>query len=425
MIPRYSESYDAQCCFYETIRDKGADAVHLLFDLERDFSEAEAADEASRDLARGSTWSAVAALVEGVVREASGDPTFALVPGTNCQVLESVYPHKFSRHLLVYAADENIVPIAAKQFAIMAHNRCVALPAEHPERALLTYKSRSLVDKDKLRSIVDVSIYTMNRPMRMAFSCKRNKFCPLLPVLGSSSDIAAHLVTIVPPELFVPPQRLPPLDLKAIGALAVASVAKSHAAARANGTSGGAIIKTDGNARAPAEQPQGTPHWQPSEISWWRDFLLTDVGVASKLGTDRIEFYSEKTSADGNVHYFNLKPKSCACPYRGGMHKNNNMSLIYVHAQRHVLIHCHDADCREEPYQTIKPNASPFDVAAAIIDVGDATSSSATLHACEHLVEYREGDRYCEERMRPYPNDRLVAVRAGMGTGGFAWGGVH
>jgi hypothetical protein len=58
----------------------------------------------------------------------------------------------------------------------------------------------------------------------------------------------------------------------------------------------------------------------------------------------------------------------------------------------------------------------PADDAAAILaSRGDVTAS---LHACEHLVEYAEGDYYCEDKMRPYPNDRLVAVRAGMGTGG-------
>ena len=54
---------------------------------------------------------------------------------------------------------------------------------------------------------------------------------------------------------------------------------------------------------------------------------------------------------------------------------------------------------------------------------GGGGNIDATLHSCEALVQYRPEDEYCEDKMRPYPLDRLLAVRAGMGTGVFCLGG--
>ena len=54
---------------------------------------------------------------------------------------------------------------------------------------------------------------------------------------------------------------------------------------------------------------------------------------------------------------------------------------------------------------------------------GASPGINATLHSCKALVEYRPEDEYCEDKMRPYPLDRLLAVRAGMGTGVFCLGG--
>jgi hypothetical protein len=54
-------------------------------------------------------------------------------------------------------------------------------------------------------------------------------------------------------------------------------------------------------------------------------------------------------------------------------------------------------------------------------DQGGGGNINATLHSCKALVQYCPEDEYCEDKMQPYPwpypLDRLLAVRAGMGTG--------
>lgn len=301
--------------------------------------------------------------------------------------------------------------------ARLAHLRCLRLPTDHTERVLLTYRTA----KGQLRTVVDVTIYSMNRPMRMAFSCKRNKPHPLLPVLGSSDNIAAHLVNLVPPEHFVPPQHMPPLDLDAVrSAVGAAEAALKKSDAPCVG------LATEGDADDPPEALEATPLWQPAQISTLRRDLLANADIARRLGVEHLVLGDEKTSADGSAHFFYVKRTNgdtyATCPYAGHAHSSNNLSLVYNHDRRRLFVHCFKAECsfRNSGKRRVSwPVAFASDMLEAAAAAEGGGDFAATLHACEHLVQFREGDNYCEERMRPYPDDRLVAVRAGMGTGGF------
>jgi hypothetical protein len=84
--------------------------------------------------------------------------------------------------------------------------RCLALPVDNNDRSLLAFETHG-----KPNTVFDTGIYTKNRAMRMAYSSKAGKDSPLLPILGSSSDVAAHLINVPPRDVFTPPQLLPTL----------------------------------------------------------------------------------------------------------------------------------------------------------------------------------------------------------------------
>lgn len=69
----------AQACFYETIRDKKADQVHMVFDLERDLSAEEAATAESRLQACEDTWGCALQRIKDLL-------SIDIKPGVNCQV---------------------------------------------------------------------------------------------------------------------------------------------------------------------------------------------------------------------------------------------------------------------------------------------------------------------------------------------------
>jgi hypothetical protein len=289
---------DAQRCFYEVIRNKHADPVHMIFDLERDFSPLEAASLESRMAARQDTWDALLRRTQELLSNLCGEPV-TLTPGANCQVLESLYPHKFSRHLLVYA--QGMTSVATARVAAALHASSMALPPGHPERHLLAYRSAKGVP----RSVFDTSVYSMNKAMRMAYCCKREKHAPMMPTLGSSLDGAAHLVNVTPPELFTPPQRLPPLDLDKLPDAAKA--AKDRERSSCIGRAGTA--RDDGNDDGDlAEGAQPTPSWQPGQLDALRADLIANEDIRAKLGVRQLCLADRgKVADDGRAYFFYVK----------------------------------------------------------------------------------------------------------------------
>ena len=222
------------------------------------------------------------------------------MPGFNCQVLESVYTHKFSRHLLLYAP--GMVNLTSKRFAKELYDRCFALSMDHADRRLLTWEK-----KGKPLSAFDQEIYTKNRKMRMAFCCKLDLANPMLPVLGSSTDVAAHMVNVAPPEVFTPPLMLPPLDISLLpedsksAAKAVRARLSSCIGLAGHGASPG------NDAVDPDESLRATPCWQPGQLAKLRADLQANPGILQRLGLQRLVFGKEKTSDNGRAHFFYIK----------------------------------------------------------------------------------------------------------------------
>ena len=423
----------AQHCFYETIKDKAVDPVHIILDLERDFTAAEAASDESRAGARAATWGKIVGIVEQLLCElcgggdGDGDTScdggaVRLVPGVNCQVLESSYVHKFSRHLLIYAS--GMVGLGTAAFAGVLHARCLDLDADHADRPLLTYTTA----KGHLRSVVDVTIYSMNRPMRMAFCCKRNKPHPMLPILGSSTDVAAHLVNHVSADVFVPPQLLPPLDLGRlpdVKGMAVAARARGPSAASRGFRD--AAVDDVGEGELGGNPLEPTARWQPERLNKVRAMLLADEDVCKDLRLQRLVFDDgqEKTlDGGGSTRSFYVKRVNgetyAYCPYAGRVHRSNNVTLVYEHDCSRVYVRCFRCSpSRVADGKPLKVLSIKFPDDAADAMLAGASSGSATLHMCEDLVEYRDGDTYCQRGMKPYPDDPVVVIRANMGIGEF------
>ena len=148
-----------------------------------------------RQAARIATWGAIVQYVEALLSELA-DGQFELQPGHNCQVLESTYDEKFSRHLLIYS--ENMTMTKTLSIVKTLHDRAMGLPADHPDRPLLIWQLNGTV-----KSVFDTSVYSKCQNMRMAFCNKRGKMSPLRPILESSGDWCAHLVHIGP-TVYVP-----------------------------------------------------------------------------------------------------------------------------------------------------------------------------------------------------------------------------
>ena len=65
-------------CFYETLKNEAVDPVHLILDLERYFSAAEATSEATLQQAREDTWGAIVRITEQLLSELCAMATFFL-----------------------------------------------------------------------------------------------------------------------------------------------------------------------------------------------------------------------------------------------------------------------------------------------------------------------------------------------------------
>ena len=411
---------EVQPCFYETIKDKNADPVHILMDIERDFTAEEAASDASRELARGDTWDAIVRLIEQLLKEICGEP-ITLVPGRNCQVLESLYPQKFSRHLLIYTP--GFVSMRSLALVNKLYRRCFDMPPANPIRPLLVYRKPD----GRLMTVFDQTVYSMNQAMRMPFCCKLGENNPLLPILGSSSDIAAHLVNVVPPDLFSPPEMLPPVDLdKLLQALKpqVIKLRVGGSIETRHALDGG----TDDGDLTPIHTP--TPLWQPGQMESLRKDLIGHTALKATIRVKELIFKDGgAVGQDGSYFYFYIKRMPgqdyATCPYAQRIHAENDMSIIYNHTLHRVSIHCYHAECSLKacgvPRECWRVTLPEEVLAATAADFGEGDNPDCTLHACASRVTYiNDEDKYCDANgMRPYPNDRLLAVVAGMGTGMF------
>ena len=296
------------------------------------------------------------------------------------------------------------------------------MPADHPDRALLKWIKQTKSGPSD-RSVVDQGVYTHNRPMRMAYCTKRGKDSQLQPILGSSPLVEAHLVNFMPSDVFSPPAVLPLMDLSKLPAFG--SSLTNLREGQGSGI-GQHVESTRGEDMASEEAP--TPRWQPRQLAHLRRLLLDSSTIRSALKVDQLEFGKEETSADGRFYTFNIKRHSdqsyATCPYAGYMHSSNCMCLRYSHSHKEVTVHCYDEDCsfrasgkQRLRWSVILPEDNVRAMAAAFSGPPESGFGSASLHTCEDLVSYGPEDDYCEDKLRPFPDDRLLAIIANMGLG--------
>ena len=333
----------------------------------------------------------------------------------------SILASKFSRHLLVYLAPSTVM-INTKDVAAEIHKRIFALKANDDVKHLLTWKKKTK-SGDVDRSSVDPSIYTNGRLMRMAYCTKRGEGSILKPILGSSRSVEAHLVQVLPPEVFSPPAVLPHMDLSK---LPDPKVSMEEARSGKGAGIGRKVQSVRAEDLDSEEAP--TPRWQPHQMSFLRHHLLESPMILSALKTDHLEFGTEVISPDGRFYSFNIKRHSdqsyVTCPYAGRIHDSNSMCLRYSHHHREVTVHCYDDDCSVKKtgkpllrWKVTLPDDIVRAVAAAYSGPPGSGFGSASLHTCEDLISYSPEEDYCEDKMQPYPDARLLAIIANMGLG--------
>ena len=391
---------DSTASLYEIIRDKQRDPVNIILDLERDFTSIEALSETSRQRAREATWEAIVKCVEALLSELF-DEKVVLKPGLNCQVLESTYDGKFSRHLLIYASGMTMLMVSA--IASQLNRRALALPDDDLDRSVLVW-----THKGSFKSVFDPSIYSDFRSMRMAFCNKLSKATStkLQPVLGSSDDISAHLVNVWP-DVYARPEVLPALDVSRLPEELL-----DHPRPRRRATGG------EMQTSPVQEELASPPLWQPGQMQEVREFLIQNDKIKKLLCVETLEFGQEKPQVDGSGCIFPI-PHSCnvTCPYAERQHESNNLYFQYSHVDRRAVLRCHNDHCK----QGHKPGGHDWFPIKLSVDESmrlALINSQSTMHSCRSLIDFGEEDIYNEREMRPYPAEsKIVAVLAGMGTG--------
>lgn len=269
---------------YEIILNT-SDLTHIFFDLERPFTEQEQAlPSAQLDTLREAIVRAFMQHAEAALSELLRSP-IQLVPGSNCQISTSSYPHRFSCHAVMYM--KGCTMALSGKFADIVDARILSLATDDPHHSLMVYQIiKGGVSVTK--TVVDTGIYEKSRCFRLLFSSKKKPpSVPLVPFLGSSASVLDHLVN-------VHPSTCPPDGMTLLPTLDVAMVDEAVPPRPSRTQS---CVGSSRLARPREDHAHVRACWQPGDIAIVRSSLLAgkDVARVMKLECGKLCFESDIT----------------------------------------------------------------------------------------------------------------------------------
>lgn len=232
--------------------------------------------------------------------------------------------------------------------------------------------------------VIDDSIYNPNRNMRCLYQTKIGKDNPLLPFGASSSAEEDHLITI-----------------RAVGPARYVVVPAAPC-----------IKNAPSDIKAPKRRQEGKPR-EPAgtmvDASALRKFSdhFNSIGPLRELMTSAVDV--ERIVDLGGVTAYNLR--AAVCPYAKRVHKSNHVYLTMRQGDPDVTVCCHDPDCKKAYGGLPIKVCFDYEYDMALHD----SWRQESMHPQEGFVQWDED--YDEPSMRPYPERRLVCVRANMGVG--------
>jgi hypothetical protein len=300
---------------------------------------------------------------------------FDAVPGTTCQLAQASTDKKTSVHM---CCELRVASVASHK---KLTENLVAFIKASPE------KWECLIDKAG-KCIVDASVYSRFRSFRTLHMVKFERDNALKPLLGSSPNIAAHLVGIYPSLQTLPLPDLPsPLN------------------------SGTALLELCGSRSRKAVPAAPVTILPASSYALFEDLLNGWKRVQEVFGERKLRI----VAVTEREHSFRMrvdKRVRAACPYAGRCHANNQLYIVLNKNKRSASVMCHDEAC--DDIIAAQGRTMLYDNDWGSTQLYDELSPGC-MHVQGANIEWAQD--YDEPQMRPYPDAAVVCVLGGMGIG--------
>jgi hypothetical protein len=300
---------------------------------------------------------------------------FNAVPGVTCQLAQASTDKKTSVHM---CCELRVASVASHKK--LTENLVIFIKAS-PD------KWKCLIDKTG-KCIVDPSVYSRFRSFRALDMVKFDRDNALKPLLGSSPDIAAHLIGIYPSLQKLPLPDLPsPLN------------------------SGPALLQLCGSRSRKPVLSATVIALPASAYSAFEDLLNGWTRVEEVFGGRKLRFVAV-TEREHNFRLRVDKRVGAACPYAGRCHANNQLYIILDKNKRSAQVLCHDDAC--DDIIATDGKMMLYDNDWGSTQLYDELSPGC-MHAQGPNIKWTQD--YDEPQMRELPDAAVVCVLAGMGIG--------
>lgn len=300
--------------------------------------------------------------------------------GVNCQIATASVENKCSLHIVMYIKMETL-----EQHKLFTINLIEYIIKNDIQDLLYVYN-------DKINCAIDSSVYHSLRCYRCLYMMKLGKNNMLKPYGNSSVFIKDHLI-----NYYDGISNKPIFELKNI----TLDLEKNDIVKKQYRTLVSTVV-----------QPITVPD-NNNKINEACEFIRTNQELLNILKVKdftirNIKFYSPQC-VDIDIK---SKPDcgTIICPYANRKHKSNNIYIRYSPEYKSMHVHCYDEHCKKKEQKRI----TCYQLNTVLQDILES-SNIVSLHSQEQNIEWTHV--YDEPKMKKYPNDALVCIRAGMGTG--------
>ena len=313
--PNRLRARDSPSCLYEVV-DNMSTTTRLALDLDREFHPDEVqGGKVALKAARRATNEAVLSVAEELLRKLSRNPGLQLRPGINCQLSESKYnvrvKNKLSTHAVFYAHCSWEV---CKQFAYLLAAHIMQLPVGDGRRQLLFdadgscgagsrgFGLSAVTHIQQKSCIVDLTIYTNFRNMRLLYNCKMRYGVPLLPALGSSDRVEDHFACYYPELQSADAEMITLHSEELVAALQQCSSASMKQPVSAT------LTRQPPRTQRRAQSEQLPPVWLPEELDALKRSLCDSADLAARLQVERVVLGNTYPARNGNTCNIYISP---------------------------------------------------------------------------------------------------------------------
>lgn len=296
------------------------------------------------------------------------------VPGMNCQLSNASTSSKASLHFVGYIRVETVAMMRLIAVGLVDY--------------ILREKINGLLysNKGNLVCAVDDSVYSKFRSFRCLHMEKEGKRNYLKPFRGSSENIADHFVNFY--EGISPPFISNINDVCLKPPATIERKEQVFVEHRLN-----TVLTPEEN----------------NYMNTVTTFLTNSGDLKQLLKCDTITT-SYSYVNDGTAIVYIDKQCCPVCPYANRVHSSNNICTISELDSKTLTLHCYNTECTNKPHIRLVM----YNLFDTLQPVHDALYLDS-LHTQQHLIPWTHD--YCLEKMKPYPNDKFVCIRAGMGLG--------